>query len=178
MDTMTRNQIFMENEEIISRVMRRNYPLLRALRLEWDDVYQELAVVMLNAINTFDPARAESLHTHIWMELQYALLDIKRRHSPHGITAAGSAPSPRIYPVELAEEQGCPLHTYQTEDAIREQRLSQAMSRLEPQERHVVILYLNGESLRKKTQRDEFASALEKLRQFYQAAELLIGGAI
>ena len=38
MDTMTRNQIFMENEELISRVMRRNYPLLRALRLEWDDV--------------------------------------------------------------------------------------------------------------------------------------------
>ena len=44
MDTMTRNQIFMENEEIITRVMRRNAPLLRALRLEWDDIYQELAV--------------------------------------------------------------------------------------------------------------------------------------
>ena len=68
--------------------------------------------------------------------------------------------------------------SYQTEDAIREQRLNQAMSRLEPQERHVVILYLNGESLRKKAQRAEFASAVEKLRRFYEAAGILLGGAI
>ena len=109
MDTMTRNQIFMENEEIITRVMRRNAPLLRALRLEWDDVYQELAVAMLNAINTFDPARSESLRAHIWMKLQYAVLDIKRRHSPHGMTAMGNSLSPQFYSVELAEEQGYPL---------------------------------------------------------------------
>lgn len=96
MDTMTRNQIFMENEEIITRVMRRNAPLLRALRLEWDDVYQELAVAMLNAIKTFDPARSESLRAHIWMKLQYAVLDIKRRHSPHGMTAMGNSLSPPV----------------------------------------------------------------------------------
>lgn len=180
MDTMTRNQIFMENEEIITRVMRRNAPLLRALRLEWDDIYQELAVAMLNAINTFDPARSESLRAHIWMKLQYAVLDIKRRHSPHGMTAMGNSLSPQFYSVELAEEQGYPLpnRAYHAEDAIREQRLNQAMSRLEPQERHVVILYLNGESLRKKAQRAEFASAVEKLRRFYEAAGILLGGAI
>lgn len=180
MDTMTRNQIFMENEDLISCVMRRNYPLLRALRLEWDDVYQELAVAMLNAINTFDPARSECLQSHIWMKLQYAVLDIKRRCNPHGMTAMRNDPPPQFYSVELAEEQGCPLTnlSYQTEDAIREQRLNQAMSRLEPQERHVVILYLNGESLRKKAQRAEFASAVEKLRRFYEAAGILLGGAI
>ena len=70
MDFIERNEIFMDNEGMIRRVMRRNWALICAMRLDWDDVYQELAMAALNAIETFDPARSECIQAHIWMKLQ------------------------------------------------------------------------------------------------------------
>ena len=34
-----RNNIFMENEDMINRVMRCNWPLICAMHLDWDDLY-------------------------------------------------------------------------------------------------------------------------------------------
>ena len=82
MNSIERNDIFMDNVGMIRRVMRRNWALICAMRLDWDDVYQELAMAALNAIETFDPARSECIQAHIWMKLQYAVLTIKRQHRP------------------------------------------------------------------------------------------------
>ena len=60
MDFTSRNEIFLENEGMIRRVMRRNWPLICAMRLDRDDVYQELAIAALNAIDTFDPKTPRS----------------------------------------------------------------------------------------------------------------------
>ena len=84
MDFIERNEIFMDNEGMIRRVMRRNWALICAMRLDWDDVYQELAMAALSAIETFDPTRSECIQAHIWMKLQYAVLDIKRQYRPCG----------------------------------------------------------------------------------------------
>ena len=70
MDSISRNEIFLENEGMIWRVMRHNWPLICALRLDRDDVYQELAMAALSAIDNFDPARSECIQAHIWMKLQ------------------------------------------------------------------------------------------------------------
>ena len=43
MDAITRNNIFIENMELINRTMHRHRLLLFALHLDRDDVYQELA---------------------------------------------------------------------------------------------------------------------------------------
>ena len=85
MDTMTRNHIFMENIDLINRTLRRHRLLLYALHLELDDVYQELAIAALQAIDTYDDRRCDSITVHIWAKLQYAVLTIKRRNKPHGI---------------------------------------------------------------------------------------------
>ena len=93
MDTMTRNHIFMENIDLINRTLRRHRLLLYALHLELDDVYQELAIAALQAIDTYDDRRCDSITVHIWAKLQYAVLTIKRRNKPHGIMACeGFAP--------------------------------------------------------------------------------------
>lgn len=179
MNITTRNRIFTENEGMILRTLKRNRLLLRALNLELDDIYQELAIAALDAIDSFDPQRSEDIQAHIWMKLQYAILDIKRRHKPHGITGM-SEPEPRFYSVELWEELGCPLAApvREQDDGRREQRLHQAMARLEPQERAVVILYLDGVKPRRWTQISEFESALGKLRDFYMAAWSMMEGAV
>ena len=59
MDTITRNHIFMEHIDLINRTLRRHRLLLYALHLELDDVYQELAIAALQAIDTFDDRRRE-----------------------------------------------------------------------------------------------------------------------
>ena len=58
MDIITRNEIMLEHEYIIKAVIRRNQPLLKALRMEDDDVHQELSIVMLKALEVYDSARS------------------------------------------------------------------------------------------------------------------------
>lgn len=57
MDTITRNHIFMENIDLINRTLRRHQPLLYALHLELDDVYQELALCSwrISLLGVFPP---------------------------------------------------------------------------------------------------------------------------
>ena len=42
----------------IDTVIRKNRLLLRAARLEYDDVYQQLALRLIRAVAGFDPQRA------------------------------------------------------------------------------------------------------------------------
>lgn len=178
MNQITRNNIFMENENLIKRTMRRNRLLLRALRLEEDDVYQELALAALRAIESFDPLRCDNVRIHIWAQLQYAVLDIKRRHKPHGLSAYDCF-GPSVLSLDLSDEYNHPaksdpyLEAYE-EEHVRERRLRQALSRLEPKEREVVILYMDGVEPTHKAQKDDFATAIEKLRAFYLAAQCAV----
>ena len=103
MDAITRNNIFIENMELINRTMHRHRLLLFALHLDRDDVYQELAIAALRAIESFDPSRSNSIKVHIWAKLQYAILDIKESLKPHGFAAFDRFCS-RVWSLELAEE--------------------------------------------------------------------------
>lgn len=171
MDFTTRNDTFLENENMIRRVMRRNLPLIHALRLEWDDVYQELAIAALRAIESFDPSRSNSIKVHIWAKLQYAILDIKERHKPHGL-AAFDRFGTSVWSLELAEEYGFSL----VEASFEEQQdselhLRQALSRLEPQERQAIVLYLDGKRPVRRAEKCSFQTALDKLRDYYLAVQ-------
>lgn len=169
----------MENEDLILRVIKHNRRLLRALGLDQNDVYQDLAIAALDAIDSFDYRRSESIRAHIWMKLQYAILDMKRRNKPYGMTGVGK-PAPQFCSVELREDLGYPIPApvHEETDSLYNSRLRQAMSRLKPQERAVVILYLDGTKPRRKAQIADFESALEKLREFYLSAQLLAGGVV
>jgi hypothetical protein len=85
---MPRNieQLFETHKNLIKITIWKNRVLLKALRLEDDDVAQQLSIAMLKAIRNFDPERSPSLAAHIRCSLQYEILNIKRRHKPCGIT--------------------------------------------------------------------------------------------
>ena len=53
------------------------------------------------------------------------------------------------------------------DDLIRERRLRQALARLEPQERRAVLDYLDGMKPARRSEKNSFDAALEKLRDFY-----------
>lgn len=168
MDFTERNEIFMDNEGMIHRVMRRNWPLIRAMHLDWDDVYQELAMAALNAIETFDPMRSECIQAHIWMKLQYAILTIKRQYRPCGLTGFGKQPRPVV--ISLDQTEG--LDHFLTTEPMKEATelspaMRQALSRLDEEERRAVVRYLNDQ---KSKQERTVRAALDKVRVYYLSA--------
>lgn len=165
MDITDRKALFSNCTDMIKRAMKRNRLLIYALRLDHEDVYQELSMAALDAIDSFDPSRSSDLDAHVWMNLKFKILSFKRQYRPGGITGLNGA-RPRLISVESLEELGHPLLT-NVNDVLAEDQLRQALARLEPRERDVVILYLEGTQPRHKVQKADFASALDKLRTYY-----------
>lgn len=163
-----RNNIFMENEDMINRVMRCNWPLICAMHLDWDDVYQELAMAALNAIDTFDPNRSDCIEVHIWMKMKYAMLTIKRQHRPCGLTGIGNRQRPVVVSLEQSDGMDRFLATESDKEPMDlSPAMRQALSRLDEKERKAVVRYLNDqESKRERTVK----AALDKIRVYYLAA--------
>lgn len=68
-----RNAIVEANLWCIDNVIRQNRPLMRAARLEYDDVYQQLALRLIKAVAGYDPEKGR-LEQHIFAQLKYELL--------------------------------------------------------------------------------------------------------
>lgn len=82
-----RNAIVEEHLWCIDRIIQKNRPLMRAARLEYDDVYQQLAIRLIKAVAGFDPEKG-SLQQHIFAQLKYELLNCKTAYRICGMTGA------------------------------------------------------------------------------------------
>ncbi len=82
-----RNKIVEDHLWCIDAVMRKNAPLIRVARLDRDDVYQQLAIRLIRAVEGFDPEKGE-LRQHIFAQLKYELLNCKTPYRTTGITGA------------------------------------------------------------------------------------------
>ena len=87
MDTDFRNKVVEQNLDLIDKVMRRNAVLMQAAHLDWDDVYQQLALRLMRAAETFDRNKGE-LGAHLYSQLHYELLSCKSSYRQYGITGA------------------------------------------------------------------------------------------
>lgn len=82
-----RNRIVEEHLWCIDATIQRNQPLMKATRMDYDDVYQQLAIRLIHAVSGFDPNKG-NLKQHLFAQLQYELLNCKRPYRLHGITGA------------------------------------------------------------------------------------------
>ncbi|MBQ9721458.1 MAG: hypothetical protein IJV64_12315 [Oscillospiraceae bacterium] len=80
-----RNAIVEEHLHCIDTVIRQNRELIRAAHMDKDDVYQQLAMRLIRAVEIFDPEKGQ-LEKHIYAQLKYELLSCKRPYRLHGIT--------------------------------------------------------------------------------------------
>ena len=80
-----RNRIVEENLCRIEKTIRRNRTLMKAAHLDYDDVYQELAIRLIRCVEGFDPEKG-TLEQHIDAQLQYELLNCKDSRSRYGFT--------------------------------------------------------------------------------------------
>ena len=84
-----RNRIVEENLPMIHKVIRHNWALMVAAHLDYDDVYQDLAIRLIRCVENFDPDKG-TLHTHIYSQLKYELLNCK---APRKLTGIVDAPA-------------------------------------------------------------------------------------
>lgn len=82
-----RNRIVEENLFRIEKTIHRNRALMKAARLDYDDVYQELAIRLIRCVEGFDPEKG-TLEQHIDAQLHYELLNCKDSRSRYGFTCA------------------------------------------------------------------------------------------
>lgn len=82
-----RNRIVEEYLHCIDTVIRQNHALMRAAHLDYDDVYQQLAIRLIRCVDNFDPAKGK-LEQHIYAQLKYELLNCKEPRRLTGITGA------------------------------------------------------------------------------------------
>lgn len=80
-----RNRIVEEHLWCIDAVMRRNAALIKAAHLDRDDVYQQLSLRLIRAVEGFDPQKGK-LDQHIFAQLQYELLNCKNAYRTTGLT--------------------------------------------------------------------------------------------
>lgn len=82
-----RNRIVEENLFGIDQIIRRNTGLMQAAHLDYDDVYQDLAVRLIQCVESYDPEKGK-LDQHIMYQLQYEMLNCKSSQRRYGFTAA------------------------------------------------------------------------------------------
>ena len=67
-----RNAVVEENLWCIDAVIRKNHALMQSAHLDYDDVYQWLALRMIQAVATFDPDKGV-LRQHLFAQLHYEI---------------------------------------------------------------------------------------------------------
>lgn len=82
-----RNRIVEENLHRIKAAIRRNSQLMKVAHLDYDDVYQQLAIRLIRCVEGFDPEKG-TLYQHIDAQLQYELLNCKDSRQRYGFTHA------------------------------------------------------------------------------------------
>jgi len=83
-----RNYLFEEKEYLINVTMNKHRRLIRACRMEDDDVYQELSIRLLEAMDEYDPAICPNMDAYLMLRLRYRLLNMKACSKLTGIPGA------------------------------------------------------------------------------------------
>ena len=71
-----RNAIVENHLWCIKAVMKQNRSLIRAAKLDTDDVYQQLALRLIRAVMSFDPEKGD-LEQHIFAQLHFELAELQ-----------------------------------------------------------------------------------------------------
>ena len=80
-----RNAIVEDYLWCIDSILQKNRPLMRAARLEYDDVYQQLAILLIKAVAGYDPNKG-SLQQPIFAQLRYELMNCKSASRLYGMS--------------------------------------------------------------------------------------------
>ena len=166
LDITIRNNYLVKYNNLIWWTIHQNKQLIGTLRLEEDDVYQDLIIAAIKAIDDFNPAKSNSLFTHVAAKLQYEILHIKDQNRPHGMTGL-KGQSVTFVSVERHYRNGHPVEISAPAD-FGEAEISDAFAQLDAEEETALRMHMDGKCIRRKQQKESLLAAQEKLQNFYE----------
>lgn len=85
-----RNTLVENHLWCIDSVMKQNYSLIKAAHLDWDDVYQSLALRLIRAVERYNPdmENGRSLKNYIFMSLRYEMRTCSSARTQYGFRDA------------------------------------------------------------------------------------------
>lgn len=166
MDVITRNELLIQYEPVVKWTIKHNRSLIQALRLDADDVYQDLCIAAMKAIDCFDPRKSDSLKTHLVSRLQYEVKNLKKRCNPHGLTGARGVDV--IFISLDYQPKECRQMEIPVEAPYSLAEFKEALTLLSPAEKEVVVEKVQGVYHRKKEQRALLAAAQQKITDYYE----------
>ncbi len=159
--------LYCQHKGLIKSTIRKNRTLLTALRLEEDDVAQELSIAMLSAIEGFDSGMDVPLGAYIALKLKYAILDMKRRCKPHGITCVPHGERVSIVYLDDELPEGGTFEIPSADDTGTFE-YSELLDSLSECESNVIELAARGYPIRQKAQTDALRGIRRKYSQIYK----------
>lgn len=100
-----RNMLAMDHMNLVGWVINRNWSLLRTAHADQEDVRQDMVVVLIEALSTFDPNKGR-LVSYVIQRLQYELQHSATRAHLHGITGLPWGCFPGYVSLEALTESG------------------------------------------------------------------------
>jgi len=171
LDVITRNELLIQYEPVVKWTIKHNWPLIQALHLNADDVYQDLCIAAMKAIDCFDSQKSNSLKTHLESRLQYEVKNLKKRYRPHGLTGAHDADV--IFISLDYQPKECRQVEIPVEAPYSMVEFKEALTILSPDEREVVEEKVQGVYHRKKEQRALLAAAQQKITNYYERSAVV-----
>lgn len=122
MERSTRNSLFGEKEYMINQTMRIHKVLLMACRMNAEDIYQELAVTLLEALDRYDQSKCANMDAYLMLRLRYKLLHMKDGSKLYGIPQAPrrgfSVTSLEALDIQMHDSNGNPAWIEHEIDAL------------------------------------------------------------
>ena len=97
--TQERNALVETHLGCIWWTINKNRRLISAAGLDDEDVFQQLAIRMIRAVENYDPDKGKDLEQHIFAQLQYEVLNCKDAAKLYGIKGAVGAIEQDIVPL-------------------------------------------------------------------------------
>lgn len=98
-----RNEIFfeLENQGVSRYVIRKNYHKLRAINADFDDLYQDLAMCTLRAIDRYQPGERATLKSFVVCNMEFFIKQWIVKAVMHGLSGKISYPLPDVRVISL-----------------------------------------------------------------------------
>lgn len=87
--------------------INKNRTLIRATGLDDEDVFQQLAIRMIRAVENFDPEKGKDLEQHIFAQLQYEVLSCKDAAKLYGLKGTPYGARDLTVSLEAMTDAGC-----------------------------------------------------------------------
>ena len=105
--TQERNALVETHLGCIWWTINKNRRLINAVGLDDEDVFQQLAIRMIRAVENYDPDKGKDLEQHIFAQLQYEVLNCKDAAKVYGIKGAPYGARGLTVSLDALVESGC-----------------------------------------------------------------------